>query len=80
MQHKYKSLEDIYIIIAQNIKKYRLVKGFTQRELAKKSGYSYSYIKKMEGYNNKNISIKTIYNISRILEIDIKYLFDDNNI
>lgn len=81
MQHKEKELNDIYIIIAKNIKKYREDKKMTQKELALKSGYSYAYIRRVEAPKCiKNFSIQTIYNLSKSLDIDIKYLFEDNDI
>lgn len=78
---KLKENYKIYIIISKNIKKYRLKRKITQQDLAKKSGYSYSYIRKIEGVNSpKNFSVLTLYNISKALEIDLKSLFEDNNI
>ncbi len=77
LKEKYK----IYLIVGQNIKKYRIKNHLTQKELAKRSGYSYSYIKKIEGPDSpKNFSLLTLYNISESLNIDIKSLFDDINI
>ena len=76
-QHKY----NIYFIIAKNIKKYRKQNKLTQQELAKKSGYSYAYIRRIEGPKcSKNFSVLTLYNISLALNIDIKYLFDKDDI
>lgn len=69
--------EDIYIIISKNIKKYRLINNMTQRELADKSGYSYAYIRQLEGPNCiKHFSIQTIYNLSKTLNVNIKQLFE----
>lgn len=81
MQHKYLELEDIYLIISKNIKKYRLISGMTQKELAIKSGYSYSYIRKIESKNNIiKYTIEMIYTLAKVLNIDFIHLFDDNNI
>ena len=53
----------------------------TQKELAIKSGYSYAYIRRLEAPGCiKNFSIQTIYNLARCLNIDIKQLFEDDNI
>ena len=72
---------DIYIIISKNIKKYRKLNKMTQRELAKKSGYSYAYIRRIEGpHCIKNFSIQTVYNISQALNIPINHLFDETGI
>lgn len=80
MQYKEK-IDDIYLIVAHNIKKYRLKNKMTQKELAYKSGYSYAYIRRVEGPTCiKHFSIQTIYNIAVALNVDIKYLFEENNI
>lgn len=73
--------KDIYLVIATNIKKYRIKNNLTQQELAKKSGYSYSYLRKIEGNNcPKYFSIQTVFNLAKALNIDIKELFKDNDI
>lgn len=81
MQHKYKQINDIYLVISNNIKKYRIKNHMTQKELATKSGYSYAYIRQIESKSNKKrITIETIYNISLTLNINITKLFEDENI
>jgi len=81
LQHREDDLKDIYIIIAKNIKKYREKSNLTQKELALKSGYSYAYIRRVEAPKcNKNFSIQTVYNLSKALEIEIEYLFIDDDI
>ncbi len=73
-------MNDIYKNIAKNIKKYRLLNKMTQEELAKITGYSYAYIRRIEGPKCiKNFSIETIYQISKALNIDIKQLFETYN-
>lgn len=73
-------MNDIYTNIAKNIKKYRLLNKMTQEELAKITGYSYAYIRRIEGPKCiKNFSIETIYQISKALNIDIKQLFETYN-
>ena len=44
----------------KNIKKYRKLKHMSQRQLAIKSGYSYSYIKKLENETDINKRIKLL--------------------
>lgn len=81
MPHNTIEKQNIYIIIAKNIKKYRKLQKMTQKELSKKTGYSYAYIRRIEGPNcAKNFSILTIYNICEALNIDISSIFDDDNI
>ena len=73
--------ENIKSVICKNIKKYRKNQKLTQKELAKKCGYSYAYIRRIEGQNcPKNFSILTISNICEALNIDISSIFKDDNI
>ena len=72
---------EIYELIAKNIKHQRKMKGITQQELAKMTGYSYAYIRRIEGENcSKNFSILTVYNICEALDIEISSIFQDENI
>ena len=72
------NLTDVYLIISKNIKKYRVKKSITQKELALKSGYSYAYIRRIEGPKCiKHFSIQTIYQLAKSLDIDIKQLFEE---
>lgn len=81
MFYREKKLDDIYLTIARNIRKYRIKNGMTQHELAVKTGYSYAYIRRVEGPKCiKNFSIQTVYNISNALGIDIVQLFEDSYI
>ena len=74
-------LSDIYLIISHNIRKYRIKNNMTQKDLARKSGYSYAYIRRVEAPKCiKNFSIQTIYNISKTLNINMKYLFEEDDI
>ena len=81
MKTKEKRLIDVYLILAHNIRKYRLKKNLTQKELAIRSGYSYAYIRRLEAPKCiKNFSIQTIYNLSRCLDINIEKLFEEDDI
>ena len=53
----------------------------TQYELAKKTGYSYAYIRRLEAPKCvKNFSIQTINQIAKAINIEIEKLFKDDNI
>lgn len=68
---------DIYLIVSKNIRYYRKLCGITQKELARRTGYSCAFIRRIEAPNcSKTFSIQTIYLISRALNIDIKYFFE----
>lgn len=68
--------EDIYNIIGKNIKKYRLERNMTQRELAEKLLLSDSFIAKLESVTHQTISIDTLEQISYILNKDIRDFFE----
>ena len=68
--------EDIYNKIGKNIKKYRLERNMTQRELAEKLLLSDSFIAKLESVTHQTISIDTLEQIAYILNKDIKDFFE----
>ncbi len=68
--------EDIYNIVGKNIKKYRKKNGMTQRQLAEKLLLSESFISKLESTTHQTISLDTIEQISEVLNVDIKDLFN----
>lgn len=69
--------ENIYNVIGRNIKKYRMKKGWPQRELADKLDCSYSFIGKLESVTHQTISIDTLEQIANILDTDIRRFFDE---
>ena len=71
-----KSEENIYNVIGKNIRKYRIKKGWTQRELAETLLLSNSFIGKLESVTYQTLSIDTLEQISKALDTDIKYFFD----
>ena len=71
--------ENIYNIIGSNIKRYRIRKGLTQRELADKLLLSESFIAKLESVTYQSISIDTLEQIADILDVDISCFFKKEN-
>ena len=69
---------EIYNIIGRNIKKYRVLKGYTQRSLSEALDLSESFIAKLESRTNQTISIDTLLMIAEFLEVDITLFFDRN--
>lgn len=69
--------KDIYNIVGKNIKKYRKKNNLTQRQLADKLLLSESFIAKLESKTHQTISLDTLEQISIVLEINIKNLFDE---
>ena len=67
---------DIYNLIGQNIKKYRELKGYTQRSLSEALLLSESFIGKLESRTHQTISIDTLKLIADFLDVDIRDFFD----
>lgn len=68
---------NLYYIVAQNIKKQRKLKGWTQVKLSLMSGISYDYLKKIETKSGctKQFSLDTIPKIALALDVDVLELF-----
>lgn len=60
---------DLLSVFAENLKYYRHQKGYSQEELAFKTGLHRTYISSLE-CKKRNISIENISKISNILEIE----------
>ena len=71
-----KERDNIYNVIGKNIKKYRKMRGYTQRELADKLLLTDSFIAKLESYTYQTISIDTLEQIANFLNVDIAKFFD----
>lgn len=69
--------KDIYDIVGQNIKKYRKIKGWTQKELADKAMVSDSLIAKLESTTHQTLSLDNAEHIAITLRVGIKDLFDE---
>ena len=61
--------EDIYKRIGFNLLKQRRLKGWTQEQLAERSGVSRSRISKMEN-GKENFNIESLFLIAQSVEID----------
>lgn len=71
---------DMYNVVGKNIKKYRKLRGMTQRELAESLLLSESFIAKLESITYQSISIDTLKQIADTLDVDIAFfVIDDLN-
>lgn len=70
--------KDIYFLVGQNIKKQRKLKGITQKQLANDSYFSYEFIRKIESKSacRNTFSLDTVDKIAKVLNIDIRLLFE----
>lgn len=69
----------IYELVSQNVKKYRMMRGLTQSELADLIPYSYSTVISIEGNYRNNFSLAVIGSIAKALNIRMYLLFMDEN-
>lgn len=68
---------NIYEQIAKNIKKYRMIAGITQADLAEKIGVSHEFIRRNESKKGKkSFSVDTVWKISIALNISPGMLFE----
>ena len=69
--------EDIYITVSKNIKRYRIKRNMTQKELADKCLFSHEFIRQIESKKGKkNFSLGTVKIIVNALDIPITSLFE----
>ena len=67
--------EDVYEIIAENIKEARKEAKITQAELAERSNYSHEFIRRIEAPNGKKyFSVNTLVKLADALEIRVEEL------
>ncbi len=67
----------VYELVSANIKKIRKKKGLTQAQLAEKMTYSTQFISNIESKNHQTFSLGTLWRLAKVLDIDIKELFDE---
>ncbi len=64
--------------ICQNIKKFRMEKGIKLIELSEAVGVSYDHLRRVEAVNDRdNISLITLYKISKVLDVRIDKFFEE---
>ena len=71
-----KDLIDIDSHVAKMIRKYRILSGLSQRDLARKAGISSQQIQKYESLKSK-INASKLYEIALILEVPLYYFFEN---
>jgi len=67
-------MEDICKKFGRNIRKYRLLKGYSQEKLAELTGLHRTYISDLER-GRRSISLGNIEKLANALEIDLHKLF-----
>lgn len=71
-------INQAYLTIGKNVKKYRMQKGLSQWDLATQMGYESVSIVSMSEVcsRNKHFNIEHLIKISKILNVDIQYFFE----
>ena len=70
--------EELNRRISLNIRKYRLLKGITQEQLAADIGKSYDFTRKLEfTKGEKSCSKETLYRIAIVLNVSVAKLYDE---
>ncbi len=71
--------DEILDLVSKNVKKYREQKGYSQLQLALEIGMNgAAYLGRAEiRKNNHHFNIRHLAKISKILDIDIKYFFEN---
>lgn len=70
--------KDIKKIIANNIRKYRKEKGYTQEQLALYTDRSFEFIRRIESEaGRRGFSVETLWRIATVLEISMDKLFEE---
>lgn len=77
----FKTDEELYQTISNNIKHYRQSAKLTQQELCDRAKISISYLTKIEAEScNKSLSISTLNQIANALNIEItEFLKEEHN-
>lgn len=59
---------DMRKLIGRNVKRLRLERGWTQEQMAEKSGFSQQYLSGLE-HGRRNPTIVTVYELAQILKV-----------
>ena len=66
----------IYYLVAQNLKKQRKLKGYTQSQFAELCNYSDGFIMNIESKKYlQTFSLGTLWTFAKALDIDVRDLF-----
>lgn len=72
-------MTDILLVLGNNIRKIRKEFGWTQADLAEKSGISVPFMTQIE-LGRKSASLEVVQNIAAALNISYKQLFEENTV
>jgi ribosome-binding protein aMBF1 (putative translation factor) len=70
---KYRRRENVSMTLGEQVRKYRMLKEWSQKELGERAGLKHNTISEME--TNSEGSVKAITKVAEALGIDRDYLF-----
>ena len=70
--------EKLKLIIAQNVRRYRNVKGMSHEELEELSGLSFGKIASIETGNLEKVTIEDIETIAEALDVGLDEIIEGN--
>ena len=65
------------LVFSKNLKKIRLIKGFSQESLAEECGLHRTYVSSVER-GERNITVDNMERLARALDVDIRELLSPN--
>lgn len=77
IKYNFMTKEEIAKIMVANIKKYRLMRGFTQYQLSLWADMNYEYYRKVEsGKGKRGFAIDYVFRISKVLNVTMNDIFE----
>jgi len=67
-------MPNVHELLAQNLRKYRQEKGFTQEQLAARSGVASEYISRLEA-GKRNPTVAIVEKLAKAMELPVQVLF-----
>jgi len=65
-------------LVRKNIKKYRLLRGYSLQELADKTGYTHGYVRDLESLKvDKTPTLEFMAHVANALEIAVMQLLEE---
>lgn len=66
--------KNIKLLLGKKLKQLRNKYGYTQLDLAKKTGIAYKYIQRLEGKNPSSVTITTLAKIAKAFKMTVSKL------
>lgn len=67
-------MSQVNVLVGQNVRKYRKMKGLTQEQLASQAGITSEYVSRIEN-GKENPTVDVLFKISVVLGIEVRDMF-----